>query len=86
VDGVRLAGKQAYDAEIENPEFTGSPTITIVRMAEEDDVIMTELTIEAARKTGEQVRMVAGETFVMRDAKISERRAYLIALTENDYK
>ncbi|MFD0362480.1 hypothetical protein ACFQZZ_13620 [Nocardia sp. GCM10030253] len=46
---------------------------------------MAELTIEATHKTGEPVRMVAGETFVMREAKIAERRAYLIALTENDY-
>jgi uncharacterized protein len=34
----RLEGKEAYDAEIENPAFTGSPSITITRMVEEDVV------------------------------------------------
>ena len=28
----RLEGKEAYDAEIENPAFTGSPSITITRL------------------------------------------------------
>ena len=49
----RLEGKEAYDAEIENPAFTGSPNIAITRMVEEDDVVMAEMTLEAQRATGE---------------------------------
>ncbi len=82
----RLQGKEAYDAEIENPAFTGSPTITITRMVEEDDVIMAEMTLEAQRATGETMRAAMGEVFVMRDGKIAERRAYVVELKENDYR
>jgi ketosteroid isomerase-like protein len=45
----RLAGKEAYDNEIENPAFTGSPTLAITRMVEEGDVVMAELTGEVRR-------------------------------------
>ena len=69
----RLQGKEAYDAEIENPAFTGSPSITITRMVEEDDVVMAEMTLEAQRATGETMRAAMGEVFVMRDGKITER-------------
>jgi hypothetical protein len=32
------------------------------------------------------MRMVMSEVFVMRDAKITEHRAYVIELTENEFK
>ncbi|WP_069167382.1 nuclear transport factor 2 family protein [Nocardia altamirensis] len=82
----QLTGKDAYDKEIENEGFAGSPRITIQRMVEEDDVVMAELAIEATRADGEPVRMVAGEVFVLRDGLIAERRAYLIQLRENAFK
>lgn len=82
----RLEGKEAYDAEIENPAFTGSPSITITRMVEEDDVVMAEMTLEAQRATGETMRAAMGEVFVFRGGKIEERRAYVVELVENDYK
>jgi uncharacterized protein len=82
----RLEGKEAYDAEIENPAFTGSPAVTITRMVEENDVIMAEMTLEAQRATGETMRAAMGEVFVFREGKIAERRAYVVELEENDYK
>ncbi len=82
----RLQGKEAYDAEIENPAFTGSPDITITRMVEEDDVVMAEMTLEAQRATGETMRAAMGEVFVFREGKIKERRAYVVELEENDYR
>lgn len=81
----RLNGKEAYDNEIENPAFTGSPTLAITRMVEESDVVMAEMTVEVQRLNGELMRAAMGEVFVMRDAKIKERRSYLVELTENDY-
>ena len=82
----RLQGKEAYDNEIENPAFTGSPQIRIDRMVEEGDVVMAEMTLEARRATGEQMRAAMSEVFVMRDGAITERRAYVVELRENDYK
>ena len=82
----RLVGKEAYDAEIENPAFTGSPRITITRLVEEDDVVMAEMTLEAQRATGETMRAAMGEVFVFRTGKIAERRAYVVELKENDFR
>lgn len=82
----RLNGKEAYDQAIESPEFSGPPVLEIVRLVEEDDVVMAELVGVAHRANGETLRMAMGEVFVMRDALIAERRAFVIALTENDYK
>ncbi|HEY2172201.1 MAG TPA: nuclear transport factor 2 family protein [Mycobacteriales bacterium] len=82
----RIHGKEAYDRHIEGPDFTGSPDLVITRMVEEDDVVMAEMTVEVRRATGELARMAMGEVFVMRDAKIMERRGYVIELRENDYR
>ena len=73
------------ELEPENPAFTGSPTIEITRMVEESDVVMAEMTAEVRRASGELMRTAMGEVFVMRDAKICERRAYVVELKENDY-
>jgi len=82
----QLAGKQAYDEAIEGPGFVGPPRLEVVRMVEQDDVVMAELTGSATRDTGEEMRMSMAEVFVMRDGKIAERRAWVIELTENDYR
>jgi ketosteroid isomerase-like protein len=81
-----LTGKQAYDEAIEGPGFTGPPRLDVVRMVEQDDVVMAELTGEATRDDGTVMRMSMAEVFVMRDGLITERRAWVIPLTANDYR
>jgi ketosteroid isomerase-like protein len=81
-----LRGKQAYDDAIEAPGFAGPPTLDVVRMVEEGDVVMAELTGAAKRDNGEVMRMSMAEVFVMRDGKIAERRAWVIELKENEYQ
>ena len=81
-----LVGKEAYDKAIDGEGFAGPPVLKIIRMVEEDDVVMAELSGEVQRADGGVMRMVMGEVFVMRDAKIAERRAFLIELKENEYK
>ncbi|MER7457782.1 nuclear transport factor 2 family protein [Micromonospora sp. NPDC126480] len=81
-----LAGKAAYDAAIDGVGFVGPPRLAVVRMVEQDDVVMAELTGSATRDTGEEMRMSMAEVFVMRDGKIAERRAWVIELTENDFR
>ncbi len=81
----RLRGKAAYDAEIENPAFSGSPKIEIDRLVEEGDVVMAEMTLEAQRAGGETMRAAMGEVFVFDGDLITERRAYVIELKQNDY-
>ena len=37
---THLTGKTAFDAEIENPAFDGSPLLTVSRLVEEDGTIV----------------------------------------------
>ena len=71
----RLSGKEAYDSAIENPAFVGSPTVTIVRMVEEGDVVMAEMTVEVQRSNGETMRAAMGEVFVMANTTRSKNGA-----------
>ena len=83
----QLTGKQAYDKAIDGaPEFIDPPELEVVRMVEQGDVIMAELTGTAKRAAGGEMRMSMAEVFVMREGKIAERRAWVIPLHENDYR
>lgn len=83
----QLTGKQAYDKAIDGaPEFIEPPELQVVRMVEQGDVVMAELTGTANRAAGGEMRMSMAEVFVMRDGKIAERRAWVIPLQENDYR
>lgn len=83
----RLTGKEAYDKAIDGaPEFIDPPQLEVVRMVEQDDVVLAELSGIARRAAGGEMRMSMAEVFVMRDGKIAERRAWVIALQENDYR
>jgi ketosteroid isomerase-like protein len=83
----QLTGKTAYDKAIDGaPEFIDPPTLNVVRMVEQGDVVMAELTGTAKRTEGGEMRMSMAEVFVMRGGKIAERRAWVIILKENDYR
>lgn len=82
-----LRGKKAYDKAIDGaPDFIDPPELNVVRMVEQDNVVMAELTGTAKRAAGGEMRMSMAEVFVMRDGKISERRAWVTVLHENDYR
>jgi ketosteroid isomerase-like protein len=83
----QLSGKDAYDKAIDGaPTFIDPPELNVVRMIEQGDVVMAELTGTAKRAAGGEMRMSMAEVFVMRDGKIAERRAWVIPLNENDYR
>ena len=82
-----LTGKEAYDKAIDGaPDFIDPPELNVVRMIEQGNVVMAELTGTAKRATGGEMRMSMAEVFVMRNAKIAERRAWVTVLQENDYR
>ncbi len=76
----RLAGKEAFDKEIENDAFVGSPTITDTRMIEEHDVVVAEGTVRAARREGGFLNAVFCDVFVLRDAKIKHLTSYVMEI------
>jgi ketosteroid isomerase-like protein len=83
----QLKGKEAYDKAIDGaPEFIDPPELEVVRMVEQGDVVMAELTGTAKRAAGGEMRMSMAEVFVMRDGLIAERRAWVIPLTENEFR
>src|SRR6059058_4967127 len=83
----QLTGKDAYDKAIDGaPEFVDPPELNVVRMVEQDDVVMAELTGTVRRAACGEMRMSMAEVFVMREGKIAERRAWVIPLNENEYR
>lgn len=76
----RLAGKAAFDREIENDAFTGSPVVTVTRMVEENDVVVAEGTVRATRRGGEPLDLVFCDVFVMADERISRLTSYVVVV------
>ncbi len=77
-----VRGKDAFDKEIENDAFLGSPTITVTRMIEEQDVVVAEGTVRSARRDGGFLNAVFCDVFVMQDAKIRHLTSYLMEIRE----
>lgn len=73
-------GKDAFDSQIENDAFVGSPTITVTRMIEEGDVVVAEGRVRSARRGGGELDAVFCDVFVMRDAKVRHLTSYLMEM------
>ena len=73
-----LTGKDAFDKEIENDAFVGSPSIGVTRMMEEHDVVVAEGTVRCTRKDGGVLNLVFCDVFVMQNAKIRHLTSYLM--------
>jgi uncharacterized protein len=77
-----LTGKDAFDKEIENDAFTGSPTVKITRMVEENDVVIAEGTVRVAWKGGGFLDAVFCDAFEMQNTKIKRLITYQVNLKE----
>lgn len=73
-------GKAAFDQEIENDAFVGRPDIMLLRLVEEDDVVVAEGTVRAARADGGTLDALFCDVFVMWDGKIQKLTSYLVVL------
>jgi len=77
-----LTGKASFDREIENDAFTGSPTVRITRMVEENDVVMAEGTVRAMWKSGGFLEAVFCDAFEMENGRIRRLITYQVMLNE----
>ena len=77
-----IRGKEAFDKEIENEAFTGSPTIVLTRLTEEDEVVFAEGTVRAQRREGGVLHLVFCDAFEMEGAKIKKLTSYLMEVQE----
>ena len=75
-----LIGQEAFDKEIENEAFVGSPTITLTRMTEENDVVVAEGSVRTQRRTGGVLSAVFCDVFVMQSGKIKRLITYFVEL------
>ena len=78
---LHLTGKVAFDKEIQNPAFVGSPTITVTRLTEENDVVVAEGAVRTQRATGGYLYLVFCDVFEMRRGKIARLISYLVPIT-----
>ena len=60
--------------------FVASPAITIVRMVEENDVVIAEGAVRCKKREGGFLNAVFCDVFCMQNAKIKRLTSYLIEL------
>ena len=78
-----LTGKEAFDKAIENDAFIGSPTISVARMIEEEEVVVVEGRVRSARRDGGLLNAVFCDVFVMQNAKIKHLTSYLMEVNDD---
>jgi ketosteroid isomerase-like protein len=77
---AHLVGQQAFDQEIENDEFVGSPTLTVDRVVEDGDIVVAIGAGEATRTSGVIQRFVYCDVFTFADHRICRVESYLVPL------
>jgi ketosteroid isomerase-like protein len=77
-----LSGKEAFDGEIENDEFVGSPTLTVERLVEEGDTVVATGHGETTHRSGEVHRFAFCDVFTFAEDSDRIRRveSYLVPL------
>jgi uncharacterized protein len=74
----QLAGKEAFDKEIENDLFEGKPEIDIVRLVEENNMVIAEGTVKSKFKDGNLLDAVFCDVFHMENGKIKQLTTYQV--------
>lgn len=81
--GVYLhKGKAAFDKEIENDAFTGSPIINTTLLVEENNVVVAKGTVQAKKKDGSTLHLVFCDIFEMENGLIKKLSSYLMQVPQ----
>lgn len=72
-------GKEAFDKEIENENFIGSPTIQIIKLVEENNIVIAEGAVQGNMKNGNILDAVFCDVFEMENGKIKKLTSYLMS-------
>ena len=78
---THLKGKAAFDAEIENDDFVGSPTLTVDRVVEDGDIVVTTGTGEVTQRSGELFRFAFSDVFTFSGDAICRVESYIVPLS-----
>jgi ketosteroid isomerase-like protein len=74
----RIQGKDAFDKEIENDNFSGKPDITVSRLTEENNIVIAEGEVKAHLRNGDPLHIFFCDVFHLRDARIHQLTSYLM--------
>jgi ketosteroid isomerase-like protein len=75
-----LEGKEAFNGEIENPAFEGSPKLVIDRLVEEGDAVVAIGNGEGRHKEAGPFRFAYCDVFTFRNDLIARVESYLVQL------
>ncbi len=76
-----VAGKAAFDFEIENEATVGTPDLRIDRLVEEGDVVVAMGSGEVERREGGLLRFVFSDVFTFTGDKINRFETYQVNLS-----
>jgi len=76
-----LAGKEAFDGEIENDAFEGKPVLTVDRTVEDGDTVVIVGRGEGTLAGGTPFRFEFSDVFVFADDLITRVESYIVPLT-----
>ena len=75
-----VRGKTDFAAHIVDDGFVGKPEIAVLRLVEEDDVVVAEGSVRTERTGGAMLNLVFCDLFELRDAKICRLVSYLMEI------
>ena len=82
IPGFRhLAGKAAFEGEIVNPQFEGSPRLLVDRKVVEDDTVVCIGEGQGQMRSGAEFRFAFCDVFTFRDHLICRVESYIVPLT-----
>jgi ketosteroid isomerase-like protein len=76
----RLEGKVAFDGEIANEGFTGSPTLSVDRLVEDAETVVAIGEGASTRTSGETHRFAFCDVFTFDDGAICRVESYVVPL------
>lgn len=73
-----VRGKSEFASHIVDEGFVGKPVITVSRLVEENDVVIAEGSVRAARQDGGILDLAFCDVFEMREGRICRLVSYLV--------
>lgn len=79
IPGVfRARGKKEFDEHIVDAGFVARPAIDVVRLTEENDVVVAEGSVRTQRQDGSLLNLAFCDVFEMRGGRIRRLTSYLM--------
>ena len=78
-----LEGKDAFDGEIENEEFVGSPELVLDRLVEEGDTVVAIGSGVGTHRSGRRHPFAYCDVFTFRGPLICRVESYLVTLPDD---